>query len=333
MSTTLFGITFLSWSSWKYLFLLLACLALFGWQTQKRLRVISLLVGDHKNLLSNFSWAKQIIKVVLFGLGLLFLWLVFLRPGWGKKEQVIEQEGRDLFIALDVSRSMLAQDLKPNRLEFAKKKIKRLLQKLECERVGLLIFSGSTIVQCPLTTDYGAFFMFLDQLDAETISSGTTALDQAIKRVLEVFRSMPSKKHKLLVLLTDGEDFSSNLTGIKADALKEGLTLFTLGLGTPEGAPIPLINKHGESEGHQRDQKGTIVISRLNEGLLRALADQSGGMYLRVQDNDQDLDQLVAKVQEFEREKFEDKNIIDIQERYPYAAGGALICFLLEWLL
>lgn len=328
-----FGITFRSWPSWYSLFLLSILMGLCIWQARKRMNIITILVSAREQLLSNFSSIRQRSKLLVSMVGIFFLWIVFLRPGWGKKDQVIQQEGRDVLIALDVSRSMLAQDYVPDRLRYAKKKIKRLLEKLTCERVGLIIFSGSTLVQCPLTTDYGAFFMFLEHLDAETISSGTTALDQAIKKALDIFGSMPSKKSKLLVLCTDGEDFSSNLAGIKERALREGLTIFTLGIGTPEGAPIPMINQKGEAEGHQRDSKGTVVISRLNESLLRALAEQTGGTYLRAREDNRDLDTFVSKVQKFEKEKFEDKQIDIIEERYPYFAAVALICFILEWLL
>lgn len=208
-----------------------------------------------------------------------------------------------------------------------------MVRKLDCERVGLLIFSGSTIIQCPLTTDYSAFFMFLDQLDAETISSGTTALDKAIKKALEVFGGMEGKKHKLLAIFTDGEDFSSNLADIKQKALQEGMTIFTIGLGTPEGAPIPILNEKGEPVDHQRDEKGAVVISRLNEGILRAVADESGGTYLRAQEDDHDVNTLIAKVQQFEKEAFEDKQISNLQERYPYFVAVAFVCFMLEWLL
>ncbi len=336
MSTEFFGITWLSFSYWKYaLGIVIILAAIVLWQHKKRITIIKTLVAPQWRsvLLPQFSLIKQIVKIMLTCIGVFALYLALLRPSWGKTEQQVEQKGRDLLIALDVSRSMLAQDRLPNRLDFAKTKIKRLIRKLECERVGLLIFSGSTMIQCPLTTDYSAFFMFLDQLDAETISSGTTALDKAIKKALEVFGGMAGKKHKLLAIFTDGEDFSSNLAGIKQQALQDGMTIFTIGLGTPEGAPIPIVNEKGESVGHQRDEKGAVVISRLNEGILRAVADESGGIYLRAQEGDQDINTLIAKVQQFEKEVFEDKQISNLQERYPYFVAVAFICFMLEWLL
>ena len=243
------------------------------------------------------------------------------------------QEGRDLFIALDVSRSMLARDYEPDRLNFAKKKIKRLLHTLDCERVGLLLFSGTAFVQCPLTSDHAAFTMFLDSVDVETISSGTTALDLAIKKVLEAFGQNPDRKNKLLVLYTDGEDFSSNLAGVKRQAHQEGLHIFTMGVGTPEGAPIPLLDEKGKPKGHQLDQKGAVVISRLNEGILHTLAADSGGAYIRLTQDDTDIKALMRQVQQFEKEQLEDKKFATLEEQYPYFLLISLISFALEWLL
>lgn len=261
------------------------------------------------------------------------LFIVFLRPQWGAIEQTIEQEGRDLFIALDVSRSMLAQDKKPDRLTFAKQKIKQLVGTLKSERVGLVIFSGSALVQCPLTVDYGAFYLFLNQIDAETISSGTTALDQVIKKIIDIFARAPARKNKLLVILTDGEDFSSNLTKVREQAREVGVHIFTMGIGTPEGAPVPVVDDEGRQHGHQKNEQGEIVISRLNEGILRSLSAESGGTYVRASEGDADINELVRMVQQFEKEKFEDKTVPTLQERYPIFAVIAFICFLLEWLL
>ena len=284
-------------------------------------------------MLRNFSSAKLLSKMVLMTLGMLFLFLALLRPQWNRREETVMQEGRDLFIALDVSRSMLARDYEPDRLNFAKKKIKRLLHTLDCERVGLLLFSGTAFVQCPLTSDHAAFTMFLDSVDVETISSGTTALDLAIKKVLEAFGQNPDRKNKLLVLYTDGEDFSSNLAGVKRQAHQEGLHIFTMGVGTPEGAPIPLLDEKGKPKGHQLDQKGAVVISRLNEGILHTLAADSGGAYIRLTQDDTDIKALMRQVQQFEKEQLEDKKFATLEEQYPYFVAISFLCFALEWIL
>jgi len=336
MKTILFGVTWASaQNSFIVIPLFLLALFLFAWKLKKIYAAIAFLSKNKKNktVFSGFSAKRYVFKAALFFAGLFFMCLALLRPQWDKKEQLVEQKGRDLFIAFDISRSMLVQDCQPNRLECAKAKVKQLLKHLECERVGLILFSGSTCVQCPLTNDYSAFFMFLDQLDVETISSGTTAIDQAIKKALNSFASMPARKNKLLVLLTDGEDFSSNLAGVRAQAAQEGMTIFTLGVGTPEGGPIPLFDETGKQVGHQKDANGAAIISRLNEGILHNLAQQTGGTYLRISSDDSDIKALLKQLEAFEKEKFEDKEISELQEKYPYFLVVSFICFAFEWIL
>lgn len=327
----------ISWASPEYLFflLLVPTALLLLWYRLYRLRgVISDIAGKWPVLLiRNFSLGKSIVKILLMTVGILFLVLALLRPQWNKKEELVQQEGRNLFIALDVSRSMLAADCSPNRLQYAKTKIKRLLQLLKCERVGLILFSGSAFVQCPLTADYDALYMFLDQVDVETISSGTTALDAALAKALETFETMMDQKNKLLMIFTDGEDFSSNLIEFKREARHAGLHIFTFGLGTTQGAPIPLFNEHGEKIGHQLDAAGNVVISRLNEGILNSLAQEVGGVYVQMKNDDSDLQQLIEQISRFEKERFEDKKVSQLEDQYPYFLLVALFCFAIEWLL
>lgn len=309
-----------------WLLLFIAC--------KKKIYIARSLLGNQSSLLIvNFSPFKMYTGALLQALAALIIFIALLRPAWGSNDEVVHQEGRDILIALDVSRSMLAQDEKPNRLAFAKEKIKQLLQKLGAERVGLMLFSSSTILQCPLTTDYKTFFMFLNQVDAETISSGSTALDQAIKKALAVFGRIPDKKHKLLLVLTDGEDFSSNLAGVKQQAIQEQLTIFTLGIGSPEGAPIPVVDQDGNKVDYQKDEQGAVVMSRLNEGILRTLAEQSGGFYVRAQASSDDVKTILQRVQQFEKERFEDKQVPQVQERYNIFAAVAFVLLLIAWLL
>ena len=331
----LFGIEFGGLNNLKYIPLLLAACVLVVVRTRRLYHATGKLAApaQAKKILFNFSRSRQLFKSFLWVVGFIFLFIALLQPRQKMQEQTIAQEGRDLFIALDISRSMLAADIKPNRLQAAKKKIRTLLKSLTCERVGLILFSGSTFVQCPLTNDYGAFYMFLDQIDVETISSGTTAIDQAIVRALQSFKSAPERKNKLLVLFTDGEDFSSNLAQVKTEAAQEGMHIFTIGVGTVDGAPIPLFDGKGVQVGHQKDAKGAIVISKLNEGILQNLADDSGGVYIKTTHDDADIKRLVKQVQKFEKEKFDDKKVALYEQKYNYCAAVSFACFALEWIL
>ena len=217
----------ISWGSFSHIIwfpVVLLGIAVIVYRYRKQLAAYRLLAGGRYALLSNASSKKQIARTVLLSTALLFLFIALLRPQWNRSEETVMQEGRDLYIGLDISRSMLAVDCKPNRLLYAKDKIKRLLKNLSSERVGLILFSGTAFVQCPLTSDYSAFYLYLDAVDAELISSGTTALDQAIRQALSSFFTTPERKNKLLVLFTDGEDFSHNLAGIKKEAAQENLS-------------------------------------------------------------------------------------------------------------
>lgn len=288
---------------------------------------------QQKNILKNYQPWRRGLKYGLLFIAFIFLGIVFLRPQWDLKNQVVEQEGRDILIALDISRSMLAEDESPNRLEFAKEKIKKLLYNLSCDRVGLMIFSGSTVLQCPLTTDYSTFFMFLNQLGVETISSNTTSLDSAVIKAVDVFKSMPERKSKIFCLFTDGEDFSDNLAGVKERARQEGISIFTVGVGSEHGAPVPILNNSGMRVGLEKNKDGSVVMSKLNESVLRELSDKSGGKYIHAVESDQDIQELISWVQEFETDTLESKKINRLEEQYPYFIWVSFACLLLEWVL
>ncbi len=326
-------VTFGSLNNGIWFFLAFLIIILLVYRCKKQRKAYNFLVGKHIQFLRNFKPKKQLFKGFLIGVGFLFLCIALLRPQWGVVEETMNQTGRDLYIALDISRSMLASDCKPNRLVCAKEKIKRLLKKLSCERVGLILFSGTAFVQCPLTTDYAAFELYLNAVDAEIISSGTTALDQAIRQALTSFSVMPERKSKLLVLFTDGEDFSQNLYDIKKESVAANLSIFTVGIGTVDGAPVPLFDAHGVLIGHQKNSQGGVVISRLNEDVLRTLAGDVGGSYIHATDNDTDIAELVRSVNSFEKEQLGERKISRHEDQYHYFLLVSFICFLLEWLL
>lgn len=318
---------------WTLVILFIIVNILLKVRYSKRRVAQKILVGTNVQLLHNYSFKKQLLKCFLFMVGFLFLGIALLRPQWNKSEETIMQEGRDLYIALDISRSMLATDCKPNRLQWAKEKIKHLVKNLSCERVGLILFSGSAFVQCPLTSDLSAFYLYLDAVDAELISSGTTALDKAIQQALASFASVPNRKNKLLVLFTDGEDFSHNLADIKQEANQSHLSIFSIGIGTTEGAPIPLFDHHGNIIGHQKDLKGGVVISRLNEGTLQDISQDAGGQYIRGTENNNDVYEFLEAVSRFDKEQLSEQKIARYEDQYHYFLLVSFICFTFEWLL
>lgn len=286
-----------------------------------------------KQLFVNFSLRRYRVKTIFVVMSIIAVGLALLQPQWGVIENKVVQEGRDLLVLLDVSRSMLAQDFKPSRLEFAKLKIRHVLERLKFERVGLILFSGEAFLQCPLTSDYQAFLMFLEQVDVETISSGTTSLDRALMRALGVYSTVEGRKNKLVWVLTDGEDYSLSLAPIKEEAKKNNITLFASGIGSTEGAPIPILDKYGKQVGHEVSANGSVELSKLNEKMLQDLCSQLNGHYFKVGYSDDDVEQLVSTVQQFEKERFEDRALTLYEHRYPWFLGIAWVLLLIEWIL
>lgn len=256
-----------------------------------------------------------------------------LQPQWGKREEIAIQEGRDLLILLDISRSMLAQDLKPSRLEFAKHKVRALLERLPVDRMGLILFSGTAVVQCPLTADHKAVLSFLNQVTPETISSGTTSIDSALVQVLKIYEQSEGRKNKLALLLTDGEDFSTKLDATQHTAVKENLHLFALGIGTQEGAPIPILDARGNQIGHERDATGAVALSTLNEKKLSALCSALSGHAQTATYSNQDIEYLASLIEKYEKESFADRSISRYDEQYPWLIGCALMLLALEWIV
>lgn len=335
MYEQLFGITWTAPENKIYFIIFAAALLLIfyrWWRSYQLIRFLGKTVGGH-TFLRHTSITKITIKSILWSLALFFIFITLLKPSWNKKEENVIQEGRDIFVALDISRSMLAQDVLPNRLAHAKNMIHQLVDALPSDRVGLILFSGSSFVQCPLTRDRSAFYMYLDQIDSDTIASGTTALDKAIEQALVAFKESGTQKNKLLLLFTDGEDFSSNLEALKEEAQNQGASIFTIGVGTVQGAPIPIYDIRGNQTGHLKDSKGNVVITALNEGILQTLAHDVGGIYVHSEKGAHNLEQLIRLIESREKEKLEEKKLSQYEQQYPFFLAISFILLIIEWLL
>lgn len=297
-------------------------------------RIVRLLAGNRVyKLFTGFFWYKQYVRLFLTIATVLFLSLTLLQPRWGVEEEVIMQEGRDLLIAIDISRSMLAKDYAVNRLEIAKDTVKKFLGAISCERVGLILFASSAFVQCPLTEDYGAMRSFVDMIDYDSVASGSTDIAAPILTALDVYERMPSKKNKLLVLLTDGEDMAGNSSHIQQRAHDAGLALFVVGIGTSEGAPIPCYDEHGAQKGHIMNADGSIVISRLNESSLQELVTAIGGKYIPYSIKDAHIDSLLRSVTAYEKELHRETLVQQRKLQYPWFIGAAFLAAGLEFIL
>jgi Ca-activated chloride channel family protein len=223
------------------------------------------------------SQKKQWLKAILMIVGVLFLILALIEPKWGYHWEEVEKRGIDIVIAVDTSRSMLADDVKPNRLEVAKREVEDLLHVLEGDRVGLVVFSGSAFTYCPLTSDYGAFRLFLNDINTNIIPRGGTSLAEAIRKGISTFEAN-SKNHKVIILITDGENHEDDPLKAAVKAKEQGIVIYTVGVGKKEGSYIKMKDESGQ-ERLLKDRQGQVVKSRLDEITLNKIALETGGLY------------------------------------------------------
>lgn len=251
------------------------------------------------------------------------------RPQWGASEVELEQSGIDLVVALDISRSMLAEDLRPNRLERAKAEIADLVESLDGDRVGLVFFAGGAFPQCPLTVDYAAARLFLSQAEPSMISSQGTDMGAALTTALELFPAEGGRS-RIVLVVTDGEDFGEGLDQALDQLREAGVVLYAVGIGTAEGAPIPDLDDAGVRRGFVRDRDGQVVISRLQEGPLLELARATEGMYARTGSAGLDVERLRAELRAMEGSTLRTQRVVSYQDRFTHPLIAALILLLLE---
>lgn len=288
-----------------------------------------LLTARSTFLLIGYRPMKKWLKIVASSLGFIFLAIALLRPQIEKDPIKIKQEGWNVLVALDISRSMRSSDVEPSRLSAAKEKIKQLVAALSCTRLGLVLFSQDAFIQCPLTDDKDAFLLFLDPVDSETLSGSSTALDRALTTSLDALKNIPDD-NKIVVLLTDGEDFSHNLSSIAKQFKDHHILLCGFGIGTPEGAPIPMLDTHGNVVGYEKGDDSHVVISRLNEPVLRDLTKELDGFYVRMTSDDTDVQRVKKFVAMQKKGRFEDKEVSVNFDLYPFFLLGGLLCLLFE---
>lgn len=278
------------------------------------------------------SKKRQVFKIFLILVSLFFLILTFARPQFGERLQILKREGIDLIIALDTSLSMLAEDMKPNRLDRAKHEIANLFDKLQGDRVGLLAFAGDAFLQCPLTTDYGAAKMFLDAMDTDFIPDPGTAIGTAIEKALDAFVKQ-ERKHKVLLLLTDGEDHVSDPIAAAKKAAEEGVRIYPIGLGTRKGEPIPLRDSFGNVEEYKRDRKGEVVMTKLDEATLQKVALLTNGKYYRSTMGEAELDKIYEDILKMEKKEFSAKEFTQYEDRFQYFLIFAIVLLSVETIL
>jgi len=280
-----------------------------------------------KSLMPTVSRSRGWIKLSIFSLGLFFFALGLARPQLGAKLKDVETKGVEIMIALDVSNSMLAEDYSPNRLERAKLAISRLVDKLNEDRIGLIVFAGQAYIQLPITTDYVSAKIFLNNINSESVPVQGTALAEAINASIKSF-SLDSKNSRAVILITDGENHEDDPVSAAKTANDLGVRIFTLGIGSDTGKPIQMPG--GEL---LRDKDGNIVVTKLDQETLAKVAEAGGGVFVRAGNSDFGLDAIVDKIHNMDKQNYKSVVFEDFDEQYMYFFAIALFFFLLEFII
>ncbi|WPD24082.1 MAG: VWA domain-containing protein [Candidatus Electrothrix scaldis] len=283
-----------------------------------------------RGLTGNVSRSRRRMKNIVFVLGLAFLFLALARPQYGERWIEVRRKGIDILIGVDVSKSMLVQDIKPSRLERSKLAIRDFVAKLEGDRVGLLPFAGSAFLMCPLTTDYDAFTASLDTLDVNSIPKGGTDIGAAIRQGAEILSN--ETNHKILVLVTDGEDLSEDALKAAEEAKGHNMTVYALGVGTPEGELVPA--SEGQIGRFVKDEQGNFITSRLDEQTLTSLAETTSGLYVPLGNMGQGFDVIYERKLSLipQEEHGQRRRKIPI-ERFPWPVAMSVLFLGVEFLL
>ena len=307
----------------------------FLWAVGRKRRALESFVGSTllPKLAHDVSWRRQYAKYVLATGGIFFLILALTGPQFGTRLAMAERRGVDVVVALDVSRSMRAQDVVPSRLQRAKYQIGELLDGLQGDRVALIIFAGQAFVQCPLTLDYGAVRMFMDIVGTEAISVQGTAIGDALDLAITSFDE-EERQHRAVVLFTDGEDHLGDPLAVAERAAEAGVRVFAVGVGTPDGELIP-----GDAAGEganstagafHKDSRGQYVKSRLDEETLRRIALTTEGDYFRSSLGGGEIGAIAEQLAQMDQRQFGATRFAQYEERYQIPLLLAVICFAME---
>lgn len=279
-----------------------------------------------KQLMPSYSKSKVWLRLSLFSVAFFFFAIGLSRPQIGAKLKEHETRGAEIMIVLDVSNSMLAEDYSPNRLERAKLAISRLVDKLRDDRIGLIVFAGNSFVQLPVTTDYVSAKMFLNTITTESVPIQGTAIGDAINTAMRSF-SAQSEKSRAIIIITDGENHEDDPVAAARQAAEMGVRVFTIGVGSPEGKPIPM---DGEL---LKDKDGNIVVSRLDESVLKDVAAAGNGVYVRAGNTEFGLNPIIDDIRKMEDERYNSIVFEEYDEQFMYFMGIALFFFVLEMLI
>ena len=316
---------------WLLLVPVLIGIIIHSFYKQKRLLIKMINPKLWDKMIPNLSLNRRVLKSILLVMALIFLIIAILRPQFGFNYQKVSRQGLDILIALDLSLSMETQDIKPSRFNYAKLEVINLINHLKGDRIGLIGFSGEAFVHCPLTMDYSAIRLFLDELEVGTYTTPGSDLASAIKTGRLSLKQSQGKK--IMVVFTDGESFENDPVKSAQVAKKENIQIYPIGLGSIEGEPIPEFNESGEISGYKKNKQNEIILSKLNEPLLKKIANQTEGRYYHVKNGEFATNKLYQYLANLERNTFEEQLTRQHIDRYHWPLMVVFVLLLLEWIL
>ena len=311
---------------------LFALLFAYAYHRRKKLASRFVSLSMLPQLSTSVSPWRRLTKMLLLLLALAFLFVALARPQWGHKMEHIERRGLDLVLLQDISLSMLAEDIKPNRLVRSRHEIAAFLESLSGDRVALVAFSGEAQVMVPLTLDYGTVQMMLQELNPGWLMPGTN-LEAAIRKGMQLFKnSGGAGKYSVMILMSDGEELEAEAVTAAKEAAELGIRIYTVGIGSREGVPIPVKTKNGEVA-YKKDMQGNIVTTRLEDGTLQEIANVTGGLYFYANPSEFQLQKVLTEIATLEKKDQATDRMENYQDRYQIFLGLAALLFLVEALV
>ncbi|MFV0572986.1 MAG: vWA domain-containing protein [Xanthomarina gelatinilytica] len=281
-----------------------------------------------KRLSPNQSLFKSILKLTVICLAIASLSIALVNPKIGTKLETVKREGVDIVFAVDVSKSMLAEDIAPNRLEKAKQLVTQIINNLASDRVGIIAYAGKAFPQLPITTDYASAKMFLQNMNTDMLSSQGTAINEAIE-LAKTYYDGDEQTNRVLIIISDGEDHSEDAANVAEEASEEGIRIFTIGVGDAKGGPIP-IKRNGIVLNYKKDSNGETVITRLDEETLKTIANEANGAYLNGKNTNEVVENIRDILNKMDKKEFEAKQFADFKDQFQWFLAFAIAFLFLE---
>ena len=280
-------------------------------------------------LMPERSTVRPIVKFAILMVTLGLLIVAAARPQYGKKEQVIKRQGIEVMVALDISNSMLAEDVAPSRLDRAKQMLSKMIDKMTNDKIGLVVFAGQAFIQLPITCDYVSAKMFLNNISPDLIKTQGTAIGDAINTSIHAFGAEQSEASRAIILITDGENHEDDAIAVAKAAKEAGIHLYVIGIGKPEGAPIPIPGTNN----YRKDRQGQVVVTKLNEDMCKQVAQAGNGAYIHCDNTNTAMRALEKEIERLATAEMETTVYTDLNEQYQSFVLIALLLLVIEFFI